>query len=264
MRRLVSAAALLVASAIGAPASAAEGNRPDLAFRHGAAEVAIASVCAASTFTYFIDQRQTDWRPSRVQRPNPTADGWSDFFGATGGVFFQLGTGYLLESAYLERVGADDPGVEALHGSLVEAEAVFLSTGMTFLGKRLSGRCRPRAVEGDRCTEFDAFPSGHTSAITPYAGARLVRLATTPGDGIEFRAANYAIAEASALTAAFLRVAAGAHSWEDVLVGGLLGHASGVLLALAHPPVDVVSSGHRSTSAAARSRVTSFTMTFDF
>jgi hypothetical protein len=34
------------------------------------------------------------------------------------------------------------------------------------------------------------------------------------------------------------RVGAGAHSWEDVTVGWLLGHATGALMALAHPMVD--------------------------
>lgn len=247
----------------------AEGTRPGLVLDNGAAEGAVASLCAASNLTIFIRQRESGWGPSIIRKPDTTTGVVSDVFGAVGGIFIQTGVGYVLESAYLDAAGADDPGVEALFGTLVETESFLLSSGITQLIKRLSGRCRPRAWLDGKCTEFNAFPSGHTSAISPFAGARLVRLIQTPSEGIEFRAANYAVAETATIGVAFLRVAAGAHNWEDVLAGGIIGHATGVLIALIHPPVDVEPGSRSGATAGALQGpksvpTTSFSMTFDF
>jgi hypothetical protein len=247
----------------------ADGTRPGLVLDNPAAESAVAALSAASNLTLFIRQRESGWGPSLIRKPDNMAGVASDVFGAVGGIFIQTGTGYVLESAYLDAVGAEDPGVEALYGTLVETEAVLLSSGITQLIKRIAGRCRPRAFLDGKCTEFNAFPSGHTSAISPFAGARLVRLAQTPGEGIEFRAANYAVASTATIGVAFMRVAASAHNWEDVLAGGIIGHATGVLLALAHLPVDV-EPGQRSGATAGAIRgpksvpMTSFSMTFEF
>jgi hypothetical protein len=251
-----------------APPAHAEGTRPGVVLDNGAAEGALAALCVASNLTIFIRQRESGWGPSLIRKPDTAAGVASDLFGAIGGIFVQTGTGYVLESAYLDAAGADDPGIDALYSTLVETEAVLLSSGVTQLIKRISGRCRPRAWLDNKCTEFNAFPSGHTSAISPFAGARLVRLAETPGEGIEFRAANYAVAEATTLSVAIMRFAAGAHNWEDVLAGGIIGHATGVLIALAHPPVEVKSTHDGATAGALRGPksvpMTSFSMTFEF
>lgn len=217
----------------------AEGNRPDWAFGHPAGEAAIAALALGSNATFFLDQQASTWAPSHVRPFDPVVSEWSDLVGAVGGAAIQLGVGYVTESAYLAESGAADPGTLSLYGAMVETEALLLSSGATFLVKRLSGRCRPRAYHDGRCSQFDAFPSGHTAAVSPFAGARLVRLVQSEGGGVTFRAIGYAAAEIGTFTTAVLRVLAGAHSWEDVVVGGLLGHASGVLVALAHPPVAV-------------------------
>ncbi len=237
-----------------ASTAGAEGNRPDWAFGEPAAEIGVAGVAAASNLTLLLDQNRSSWGPSHVQEFDPTIGAWSDLFGAAGGVLAQLGAGYAIEAGYLATVRAADPGVDALFGGMVEAEAVLLSTGLTTFLKRLTGRCRPRAERDGFCTEHDAFPSGHTSAISPFAGARLVRLVETPPEGRGVRALGYALAELGTVTTATLRVTAGAHSWEDVLVGALLGHATGLLVALAHPPIDVAASPAARASAAIRDR----------
>jgi membrane-associated phospholipid phosphatase len=271
VRGLFCSLAIFVALTTSATRAHAEGKRPGVVLDNGAAEAAVASLCAASNLTIFIRQRESGWGPSLVRKPDTAVGVVSDVFGAVGGIFIQTGVGYVLESGYLNAAGADDPGVEALFGTLVETESFLLSSGVTQLIKRISGRCRPRAWLDGKCTEFNSFPSGHTSAISPFAGARLVRLAQTPrdGDGIEFRAANYAVAETTTIGVAFMRVAAGAHNWEDVLAGGIIGHATGVLIALIHPPVDVEPGSRSGASAGALKGpksvpTTSFSMTFEF
>ncbi len=242
MRRRGLAFALAVAAALGAiPAPArADGVRPDWAFGHPAGDAVIFATAAGSNFFALLPQGRSGWAPSHTLPDDTTVAKWSDLTGAVGGLTIQLGLGYVLESAYLDAVGAEDPGVEALFGTMVETQAVGLSSGVTFLMKRLTGRCRPRAYASGVCDgEFDSFPSGHTSAISPFAGARLVRLIETPGEGIAYRAINYGVAELGTIVTAILRNYAGAHSWEDVLVGGLVGHSAGVLVGLAHRPVDV-------------------------
>ncbi len=162
----------------------------------------------------------------------------SDLVGAAAGSALQLGAGYALETGYLARRGVARPGVEALHESLVEGEALALDIGVTGLMKRLSGRCRPWSYANGVCTSFDAFPSGHTSTVASIAGARLAHVAWTPLDdpAIGLRVASFGLAEIGTVAAAVLRVTSGAHSVEDVVVGALVGHATGVLVALAHPP----------------------------
>lgn len=252
--------ACVAASAVAIPALA-DGNRPDWAFGHPGGEVAIAALALGSNATFFLDQQSSSWAPSHVRPFDPVVSEWSDLVGAVGGAAIQLGVGYVTESAYLAEVGATDPSTLSLYGSLVETEALFLSSGTTFLIKRLSGRCRPRSYRNGSCSQFDAFPSGHTAAISPFAGSRLVRLVETEGDGLAFRAIGYAAAEVGTFTTAVLRVMAGAHSWEDVLVGGLIGHASGVLVALAHPPVAVTRDAGKARSPMATMPAT---VTFSF
>jgi membrane-associated phospholipid phosphatase len=102
--------------------------------------------------------------------------------------------------------------------------------------KALTGRCRPRAHDGRTCVggEYDAFPSGHTSTIASIAGVRLVH-ALRSGPGSEARFVSLALAEAATVATGALRIASGAHSWDDVLGGFALGHGIGALVALAHP-----------------------------
>lgn len=149
----------------------------------------------------------------------------------------QLGIGYALESAYLDVAGADLPGVLALRQSGVEAEALLLTSGITALIKRVSGRCRPREYRGpdEPCVECDSFPSGHTSAIAAFSGARFVRLAFTPlNEAFPIRLSSFVVSEAAMGVTGLLRILSGSHSWDDVTVGAIVGHATGVTIALMH------------------------------
>jgi hypothetical protein len=213
-------------------------TRPNWAFNSTVAEGAVLALSITSNATFFIPQHKGRWDSRHRHLPEPTASLASDIIGSAAGSALQASTGYVLETTYLNAEHAHNPGLEALHGSLVEFESVLLTNGITTLIKRLTGRCRPRAYHDNICDEFDAFPSGHTSPIAAIAGARLVRVFETPFHSqlAGLRVANVAIAEVGMTATALLRVAAGAHSLEDVVVGALVGQSTGILIALMHPP----------------------------
>ena len=140
-------------------------TRPDWAFSSPSAEGAVLGLSLASNATFFISQRRSTWDARDRHVWVPGLGLVSDVIGAAAGSAIQMGTGYVLESAYLDAGHVRHPGIEALHGSLVEGEALALTNGITTLIKRLTGRCRPRAYRSGVCAEWDAFPSGHTSPI---------------------------------------------------------------------------------------------------
>ncbi|MFO0551143.1 MAG: phosphatase PAP2 family protein [Polyangiaceae bacterium] len=231
-------AALALGVALTPAAAHADDVRHDLAFGSIEGEIALGVATSASTLFFLLPQLHSSWGPAMPAPRDPYADDLSDFTGSIGGSMLQLGVGYALEAGYLELKGSADPGLYALEAAAVETEALLFASGMTGLIKRLAGRCRPRAYHEGRCTEFDAFPSGHVSAVSSFAGARLVRAALTPADGASsLRLASFAFAEAAMVATAYLRVEAGAHSWDDVLVGAILGHLAGITIALMHPMV---------------------------
>lgn len=237
------------AAALTSPSSAAaaDANGPDWAFGHPAAEAVVGGLSALSLAAVLLPQRETDWAPSSARpRTEPYAT-ISDFSGAGIGTLWQLSGSYALETSYYRDHGAADPFGRAWRSTLVDAEAVFLSLGMTYTLKRLTGRCRPRAwkVESDgagRCdpdaAEHDAFPSGHVSMVGAVAGSRMF-LALRSQGAVAPRVAAFAFAEAATLATGVLRVLAGAHSWEDVVGGWAVSHSVGALLSLSHPMVDV-------------------------
>jgi membrane-associated phospholipid phosphatase len=259
----LAAIATVAAIASWAARASADGARPDFAFGEPAGEAGLASFAVAANLTYFLPQHAGAWEPSSGPAVDRTAEAWSNLVGGVGGSLVALGTGYVLESTYLAIEGADQPGIQAFHTTGVEAEAVVLSTAITSLVKRLVGRCRPRAYSSSGCGEHDAFPSGHTSAISAFAGARIVGLAQTPMDaGFGVRAASLGLAEATTVATAILRVVAGAHNWEDVVVGAAVGHATGALVAIAHPSVRVDEAA--GTDVATRGRSFYFETGFSF
>lgn len=196
------------------------------------------ALSASSNIAYVLPQRIWTWAPySRVEY-DPYLSGWSDLTGALGGAVLQLGIGYALEAAYYYDVGTETaPGLMALYNPMIESEALLMTSGITMLMKRAAGRCRPRSYPGTAkpCPEGDAFPSGHTSAIGAFAGARIVRLAFTPvNPAFAFRATSLVVSEGAMFLTGALRILCGAHSIEDVLMGGLIGHVTGVGVALIH------------------------------
>ncbi len=235
----IALSALCVGVAIASPANAQSGevpNHPGFAFGSPAGEALFALGIGLSNAASALPQRDTGWGPDAHHAHDPVIDRVSDFTGAYGGAAIAILSGYGLETAYFGDAGSRGGGVYALHGALVELESAGLSRAVVDALKRLTGRCRPRYFLDGACTSQvrDAFPSGHTAPMGAIAGARLWTATQTEGPA-GFRWANFGIAEAMALTTGVLRVKAGMHSWTDVGTGIVLGHAIGLLVALAHP-----------------------------
>lgn len=243
----LAASAGCVLSASPAGASPDDANGPDWAFGHPAGEVVLGTVSALSLVAVAIPQRATNWGPDEG-RPHDRWYGFaSDFTGAVIGAVWQLAAGYGLEVSYYRDNDVSQTYRRAWRTVLVDSEATLLGLGLTYVIKRLTGRCRPRAWREDavgvgRCDpdrpEHDAFPSGHTVTVSALAGSRLVLGARSQGAS-ETRYGAFAFAEAASLVTGALRVLAGAHSWEDVLGGWGLGHGVGALVAFAHPMDDL-------------------------
>jgi membrane-associated phospholipid phosphatase len=239
-RRFTLAAIASIAACCAVPEVAyADGNRPGLAFGHIGGEIGTGVFSAGTTAFYFIPQQRGTWQPFEARSFDPITGGISDLTAAAAGSAIQLGLGYLFETGYLAAARLSQPATNAYYGALVEAESLLLSTGLTALIKRLAGRCRPRAYDEDSntCDEFDAFPSGHTASAASFAGARLVRTALTPFSAeSSVRFTGLFAAEVNMVITGALRITSGSHSWEDVLAGALIGHATGIGLEFLHQP----------------------------
>lgn len=124
--------------------------------------------------------------------------------------------------------------------NVVVAESVLVAAGLTQLAKYSVRRARPlffnpEAPDSARAST-DAnlsFWSGHTamvaSALTAFA---VIQWQDEPGSGLAWAATAAAGLVVPAV--AVLRVVAGKHYPSDVLVGGAVGIASGVLVPLLH------------------------------
>jgi membrane-associated phospholipid phosphatase len=247
-RRALAVASACAAIAASAPAAADHSGptAPDWAFRSPGAEVAIATVSALSLAGYLLPQQRSSWGPYRPVRHDSTLDWISDFTGAIAGSVLLAGGTYAFEGGYLAEHGAPQPYARALRTSLIDLEAVLLTSGIVATVKRLAGRCRPRSWFGSRCEgedeEHTAFPSGHTGPVAAIAGVHLSLATRTPGHA-GLRLGAVGLAEAATLVTMALRIGAGAHSWEDVGAGFIVGHVTGVALGYAHPMVDLATAG---------------------
>jgi membrane-associated phospholipid phosphatase len=195
--------------------------------------LALSSALSLATIT--IPQQVTGWAPSSERHYNETLGTISDFTGSLAGTGIAMVGGFGLEVAYYQTNGADSPFIRALRTSLIEAEAVAMTSGITIAIKSLTGRCRPHSYENGACVDGhnDGFPSGHTSAISAVAGVRLINAVRSRGKSTA-RYLSFALAEAASIATGALRVGSGAHSWEDVLAGWGIGHLTGAAMALAH------------------------------
>jgi membrane-associated phospholipid phosphatase len=217
-------------------------NGPDYIFRDVGGEIVTAIVCAAPLTMALFPQRRSTWGAFRSWEADRFYGLLSDFTGAAIGTALLMSSGYILEGRYYQLAGHATPFTRSLRTSLIDLEAVALASGLAFGIKRTAGRCRPRAWKEGKCgdldTDYDAFPSGHTTPVAAVAGARfMLAINSTGARGLRYTA--FGVAEGMTMVTAVLRVAAGAHSWEDVLGGWILGHATGMLLAYAHPMVDL-------------------------
>jgi membrane-associated phospholipid phosphatase len=236
------AASVALASSAQAIAAEPGPNRPDWAFGSPWGEVGTAAVCGASMASFFLPQRRSVWGPWSPRESDETYGIISDFTGAFVGTTILMTGTYFLEAGYYGVSGAEAPFSVALRSTLIELEATTLASGIAIGIKRLAGRCRPRAWREGKCgtvdTDYDAFPSGHTTPVAAVAGARFALAINTLGGARGYRYASFALAEGATVFTAVLRVAAGAHSWEDVLGGWIIGHGTGMLLAYLHPMID--------------------------
>jgi len=131
--------------------------------------------------------------------------------------------------------------------SLVWAETILMSQGLTWLGKAIVGRARPfsylpanqrpNAPSYDASTErtFASMPSGHSSSA--WAGAALgmtTHLLQRPQASWVERAGVGFLGGVLAGATSALRVEAGQHFPTDVVVGAVLGISTGVAVPLFH------------------------------
>lgn len=223
-------------------------SAPDWAFGEPAAEAIVGAVALSSIAAFAFPQRESAWAPYSARQRHLAYGRISDFSGAGIGTAWQLAGGYALEAVHYETFDVAHPYRRALRSSLIDAESALLAAGLTAAIKRATGRCRPRAWRGEpgqgHCAggEYDAFPSGHVAPVAAIAGSRFAIAVRTTGPA-GHRFAAFGLSEGAAVLTAFMRVLAGAHSWEDVTVGWILGHATGVAVSLLHPMQQVPADG---------------------
>ncbi len=140
---------------------------------------------------------------------------------------------------------------ERWHGfgrsTLVYAETILISQGLTWLGKTTVGRARPFAylpasqrpnhLSYDVSTErtFEAMPSGHSSSAWAAAALGMTtHLLQRPQAGWVERAGVGFLGGVLAGATSTLRVEAGQHFPSDVLVGAGIGLLSGVTVPMLH------------------------------
>ena len=133
------------------------------------------------------------------------------------------------------------------HSSLVFAETILMSQGLTWLGKTTFGRARPYAylpasqrpdhhsydVSAGRTAA--SMPSGHTSSA--WAGAAMgmtTHLLLRPQAGWGERGGVGFLGGVLAGATSALRVEAGQHFPSDVLVGAGIGILAGVAVPMLH------------------------------
>jgi membrane-associated phospholipid phosphatase len=249
--------AALLGAALLLPAQAAAQqepppNHPGYAFGKPGGEALLFLVAGLSNLASALPQSDTRWGPDAVSLHDRRIDRLSDVTGAYGGAVLGLVAGLGFEAGYFGEAGVQHGVNYAQRTALIELEGLLLTRAFVDATKRLTGRCRPHHFDAGKCAREaapDAFPSGHTAPMGALAATRLLIAAQSTGPS-GYRWGSFALAETMALTTALLRVRAGKHSWSDVAVGLLLGHAVGVLVTLAHPMIPVHPDDLRSAEGA--------------
>lgn len=180
------------------------------------------------------DDIALEWDRNAIDLPHPGAKNASDLF--------LLATG-ASPTAVFATAGGDGRTWSAA-GRLwtVQAEAALVSTGISFLIKRAASRPRPFTYlpESDRPAGYDvtqeeafeSFPSNHATVAWAAGMSGASYLAFSRPDlagSVHFLSG--ALAGGLATATGILRVDAGMHFPTDVVVGSLLGAATGVGIA---------------------------------
>jgi membrane-associated phospholipid phosphatase len=234
--RCVTVSSFVLAALFTAPSAVAQ-SAPGYVFDSPAGEGAFTALLALPHVAHLFPYADTGWGPSSSRQAHDGYDLASDFTGNWTGATWMVATGYGLEVGYYDRNGAGDSMARALRTTLIDLQAFTLATGVTAILKHATGRCRPRDFHDGACDEDatrNAFPSGHVAPPASIAAVHLT-LALRSEDSAGHRWGAFGVAEASALATVALRMLAGAHSWEDVLVGLAIGHLAGASVAAAHP-----------------------------
>jgi hypothetical protein len=243
-RTALALALACAAQALPSRAAAEPPNSPGYAFGAPGPEALLLLTAALSNLSSAIPQRATGWAPDAPHPYDRTAATLSDVTGAYAGAAIGVLAGFGLEAGYFGESGVRGGWVYAQRTSLVEIEGLLFSVATVNALKRLTGRCRPQHFVDGKCASnaapdaHQAFPSGHTAPMGVLAGTRLTFAAQSTGPS-GYRWGSFALVETMALATAVLRVRAGKHSWSDVTAGLVIGHAVGVLVALAHPMMPV-------------------------
>jgi len=144
---------------------------------------------------------------------------------------------------------ADDD--EIVQTSAIMAESAAFTVGLTYLGKMIFGRARPRVESGPHSFDFFtppqrdehlSFPSGHASTAWALAGAAASR---HPHWYVRLPAYSFAV------SAALQRVDARNHWMSDVIAGSVLGLAVSQFLSDRHTCPPGTDSGDEATATVA-------------
>ncbi len=195
--------------------------------------------------------RDTHVRSNVAHEYSPLADRASDFSGLVVG---PLLTG--LSGAAIE-VFDQDRGTGGGAVLAIATGAAMFSFGASMVLKARLARCRPLAVTGDGSCDpelppagssyrgdeaYRSFPSGHVASVAGATGALFGVIAKTAyagGKQNPWRWLGAGIGTVLTLTTVLLRQRAGAHSYQDALVGGGMGLGLGFTFAFAHPTTAV-------------------------
>lgn len=189
-------------------------------------------------------------RPNTPHSANLNANYWSNWTAVAGPALVGLGT-LALDA---ERLGW---GPQAAHATVVAMEAGLISSGLNQVLKRTAGRCRPVAylpersegagicdpsrvpneIDGSDDAAYLSWPSGHVAGVASVTGALLGLAIKTSYYGnpvTQYWLAGGVGVLVTGLTA-WLRVSAGAHSWQDTLGSAALSVPIGLGVSLLHP-----------------------------
>jgi len=165
---------------------------------------------------------------------------WSPAAGTASDVFLYGGLGGAFVASGIEALVHKHTARKWVIQGVVMAESILVASGLTTIAKYAVRRPRPTfynpAAPDSERAQLDAnksFWSGHAATVAAaLASYATVEWLEEPGSMMAW--VSTAAAAAVIPTVASLRVAAGKHYPSDVIVGGLVGAATGIVVPLLH------------------------------